>query len=298
MSQSDREKNLGIVELDREQAPLPVVIFFNGGNCGLELYRWLANILAEKGLIVVIFNWVAENIPGFVGLTPGINLAAWKKDTYGTIPSLSSLPYILKELESLQSTGILADGIDLEKIILGGHSAGGRLALESANPDWFAGISAVFGYGVHSAAGVQHGYEDSGLILSLPAFVPTLIMGGTKDGVIAKSSFRYGLEKWETPATPTIRTFREAISSQRNDSYLVILEGANHFSIADCLDPTISSSLLDFPATYPQEKYRSLIANIISNFINVSVREDKKAAKELDRILDPKDPAIALIERK
>ncbi len=83
-----------------------------------------------------------------------------------------------------------------------------------------------------------------------------------------------------------------------NDSYLVILEGANHFSIADCLDPTISSSLLDFRATYSQEKYRSLIANIISNFINVSVREDKKAAKELDRILDPKDSAIALIERK
>ena len=39
-------------------------------NCGCELYQWLAVKLAERGLVVVTFSWVGENLPGIVvGLT-------------------------------------------------------------------------------------------------------------------------------------------------------------------------------------------------------------------------------------
>ncbi len=121
-------------------------------------------------------------------------------------------------------------------------------------------------------------------------------MGGTQDGIIARSSFRYGLEKWETPATPIVRTFQEGLSSSRNDSYLVIFNGANHLSIGDCLDSTSGNNFLDFPTTYPQEQYRVLMADIIGNFIDACVRHNKEALKKLDRLLDLNNPAIAQFE--
>ena len=132
----------------------------------------------------------------------------------------------------------------------------------------------------------------------LKANLPMLVMGGTCDGIIAQSSFRYGLDKWETPASPTIRTFKEAIFGGRNDSYLVILEGANHLSIADGVDSTTGRAYLDFPASQPQEQYRALIAEIVVNFIEAHVRQNKEALEKLARLLETKNPLIAKIERK
>ncbi len=283
MSHSKGEKDFGLVAIEREQAPYPVVIFFNGVNCGLEIYQWLAHILAKKGFVVVMFNWVAEELPGFIALTPGFKIAA--------------LQVILAELENLQSESILAGALDLNKIVLGGHSAGGRVALENANPQLFPQVVAAFGYGVHSAMSVQAGYSPAS-IAPLPSFLPLLVMGGTCDGIIAQSSFRYGLEQWETPATPTIRTFQEAISGGRNDSYLVILAGANHLSIGDGVDSTTGRAFLDFPATHPQKQYRALIAEIVNNFIDAHVRQNQEALEELEELLATRNPLIAKIERK
>ena len=297
LEQSEEEQNLGLVAVEREHAPYPVVIFFNGVNCGLEIYQWLAHILANKWLVVVVFNWVAEEFPGLIALSPGVKTAAWSKEFYGTMPSSSTLPVILTELENLQTESILAGSLDLNKIILGGHSAGGRVALENANPQFFPQVVAAFGYGVHSAMSVQAGYSPA-TIAPLPSSLPLLVMGGTSDGIIAQSSFRYGLEQWETPATPTIRTFQEAISGGRNDSYLVILAGANHLSIGDGVDSTTGRAFLDFPTTHPQNQYRALIAEIVSNFIDAHVRQNQEAFKELEKLLTTRNPLIAKIERK
>jgi predicted dienelactone hydrolase len=42
--------------VDLEKAPFPVVIFFNGINCDAQQYQWLAVKLAERGLVVILFN--------------------------------------------------------------------------------------------------------------------------------------------------------------------------------------------------------------------------------------------------
>lgn len=297
LTQSDREKNTGKIEFDRSLAPLPVVILFGGVNCSQEIYHWLAFYLASQNLITVTFNLVVGNPSVFTGLTPGIDVEALKSNKYGSVPTNTSLPYILEELKKLNSEGLLKDGINLNKVVVGGHSAGGRSALESANPNWFSGISASFGYGIHSAGALQGGYE-TGTILPLPSFVPTLIMGGTKDGIIAQSSQRYGLKQWETPATPVIRTFNEAISSTRNDAYLVILEGANHLSIGDRTDSTTGRSFLDFAPTYPQEQYRKLISEILINFINAYIRKSQEALEKLNLLLNTNNQLVAKVDRK
>ncbi len=72
----------------------------------------------------------------------------------------------------------------LDKVVLGGHSAGGRLALENAAPHFFPQVAATFAYGTSSSGFVQLGYTP-GTILPLPSSVPILLMGGSCDGVVA-----------------------------------------------------------------------------------------------------------------
>ncbi|NBD32680.1 MAG: hypothetical protein GVY17_06890 [Cyanobacteria bacterium] len=79
---------------------------------------------------------------------------------------------------------------------------------------------------------------------------------------------------WETATTPILRTFQEGISGGRGDSYLVCLEGANHFSITHPLDRTTGTTFLDFPATQPEPEIRSLIAKIIGLFMQGHIMEN------------------------
>ncbi|MDY6804863.1 MAG: hypothetical protein SXA11_13790, partial [Cyanobacteriota bacterium] len=132
MSDGAEERNLGTLPANSQEAPFPVVIFFNGINCGIEAYQWLAVKLVQRGIVVLTFSWVAENIPGMVAISPGVDLAMLAPNAYGTGPTASALPVLLAELELLQSEGVLAGMLDLERVILGGHSAGGRVAIYSA----------------------------------------------------------------------------------------------------------------------------------------------------------------------
>lgn len=296
MSGSELEQNMGVVLANSELAPFPVVIFFSGVNCGAELYQWLAVKLAERGLVVITFNWVAESLPGMIGLTPGVDTAMWRPETYGTGPTASALPALLTELDRLQSEGVLAGLLDLQQIILGGHSAGGRVAVESANPQFFPHLTAAFGYGVHSGAPVQLGYEPD-TILPLPSALPLLLMGGTCDGVIANSSNRYGISSGDATTFVT-RTFKEAITGGREDSYLVLLEGANHFSMADPFDPTTGRPFLDFPATQPEDKIRSMMAETIVLFIDAHVRQQPAAKQALQQLQVPTNSLVQQFDCK
>ncbi len=265
-AQSDRPRQgMGGVPADPQQAPFPVVIFFGGIDCGAEVYRWLAVKLATRGLVVVTFNWIAENLPGVVALTPGVELKNLAPDIYGTAPTASALPALLAGLTQLNAGGVLAGLLDLERVILGGHSAGGRVAIESANPNFYPQVVAGFSYGAHTAAIVQLGYT-AGTILALADALPMMLIGGTCDGVIASNSSLYGLT-WERPTTPIERTF-QAMMGGDNDRYLLLVEGANHFTIADPVDVTIGTSYLDFPATQAAAQSRDLIAEAIGLFID------------------------------
>lgn len=279
------------------KAPFPVVIFFSGVNCNLAMYEWLALDLVPRGLVVVLFNWLGENIPGNISLTPGIDTTAFSRDIYGTVPSALALPPILDELEKLNKVGLLAGLLDLQKIILGGHSAGGRVALENANTEFFSQVSGAFSYGGHTAAPTKLQYEP-GTILSLSNSVPMLLIAGTHDGVIAKNSHNYGIDQWETPATPVIRTFREAISRKQGDSYLVVLEGANHFSVADPLDSTLKVASLDFTASQSGAKIRSVIGSVIGLFIDLHVRQSLKISQPIEQLLEDNNTVVNFFECK
>lgn len=293
---SDSQQPFAPDTVASEKAPFPVVIFFSGVNCDSLMYQWLALKLVERGLVVILFNLVEENHPGFISLSPGIKRAAWTPELYGNIPSALALPSLLNELENLQSEGLLAGMLALDKIVLGGHSAGGRLALENAAPDFFPQVAATFAYGTSSSALIQLGYTPS-TILPLPDSVPILLMGGSCDGVVAYISENWSGISPKDSRTSIKRTFKEAISGGRFNCYLLIIEGANHFSIADPVDLTTRSSF-DFPATQPADKIRSLMANIIGLFIDAKVRQQPEASAQLKQLLNTDNPLIKTFECK
>ena len=296
MSSSERQGNFGVIPAESTQAPFPVLIFFNGFNCSPEMYHWLAVKLVERGLVVVTFACVSEYLTGIIGMTPGVDVAMGIPATYGTAPTALAMPTLLAELETIQAKGVLAGMLNLQQIILGGHSGGGRVALENADPRFYPQVAAAFSYGGHSAAPTMLGFEP-GTILPLSGARPLLLMGGTCDGVIAASSDRYGMPLGDATSS-IVRTFKEAFAGGRNDTYVALLEGANHFSIAYPLDTTTASSFLDLPATQPEDKIRSLLVETIGLFIDAFVRQKQEALPALNQLLSSANPLVAYFETK
>lgn len=271
---SQTERMTGSVPVDTARGPLPVVLFFGGINLAAEAYQWLAVDLAEQGVAVALFNWVGETLPGAIGLTAGIDIARVSPGGYGTGPTTPAVAALLRALADLNADGVLKGALDLDRVVLGGHSAGGTMALHNARRDYFPGVVAAFAYGGHTMAATMLGYPP-GAILPVAGDVPILLMGGGRDGVIAASSARYGLES--DPVLPLRRTFDEAFAGARGDRYLVIFSGASHFTVAHPLDETAGRAFLDWPALGDEQALRADIAACAADFIATYVRDDADA---------------------
>ena len=147
---SDEERLTGELPPDRRGAPLPVVVVVPAVNVGSDTYRWLAVELVRRGYAAVTYNHVGRLMPGHRGLSPGIDLRALGPGQLGTRPSASALGPVLEALAGLTAAGPMEGMLDLSRVVLGGHSAGGTLALANADPGWFPGVRAVFSYGSHT----------------------------------------------------------------------------------------------------------------------------------------------------
>ena len=262
---SDAERMSGVIPADKSSAPMPVVIFFNGINVGIESYHWLAVKLAEANIVTVMYTHVAETLPGVIGLTPAIDLSKVKPDTYGSGATCPAIQPILDSLAQLNDDekSPLHQSLDLENIILGGHSAGGTVALQ--NGQFFEQVKAVFSYAGHTMASTMLGFAP-GTVLNIGS-KRTLLMRGDKDGVIAASRIRYGTD--EQAPDPVAKTFDEAYQpSAESEAYDVLIEGANHFAIASPLDETTGRFFLDQEMTRPADEIRNQIADLVLSFIN------------------------------
>ncbi len=261
--ESEEVLNLGVVPVEEAEAPFPVVIFLSGVNVSAASYQWLGERFAENGIVFVSFDWVAEALPGdSVGLTPGVDLSAMTPETYGTKPATSAVSAILRELENIQDDSLLSGLLDLEKIVLGGHSAGGSLAIMNAHH--YENVVGAFSYGSHSQGATMLGFEPD-TFLALDETLPVFIAGGDNDGVISSSVKRYGKVDGDC-VTPLAKTFEAGLGGE-STRYLAIFKGSNHFLITNPTDETAGRSYLDnLPGKDVSEK-REALGRLILNFI-------------------------------
>lgn len=291
---SDRERDFGIVDAAEEGAPFPVVLFLNGVNCDPARYEWLLLDLVRRGVVAVTVRWVDETMPGVVAMTPGMDLQYCRPDTYGQGPTASAIGPVMEVLQQLQSgDGPLAGKLDLTRLVLGGHSGGAAVALQSADPRYFDNIRAVFSYAGHTAASTALGFEPN-TVLPLCSELPVLLLGGSEDGVIVTSSNRYGVQA--EPDTMIRRTFDESLGGERGDRYLAIVRGANHFTVVHPADPTAGRAFLDRPASEDEPSLRGLIASCVGLFIDAHVLGKADAQDSLIRLLE--GPLLARFQRK
>ena len=276
--QNDLEKNSGILSPVKSKIPFPVVIMLNGVNCPPESYNWLANYLCPQGFVFVTFSWITNELPGGMqGLTPGIDVRFMNYENYGKGATGSAIQPILDDLKEVNSNGLLENCLDLDNIHLGGHSAGGSIAL--MNAEFFPNVKSAFAYGSHTQGSTIMGFPTN-YVCPITSEKPLLILGGNNDGVITWSARRYG--KTDEDSTVSLRqTFDKAISGRRGDRFLVIFEGANHFTFAHPKDSTTGRPFLDNPAPENESEIRNLIAEMTLEFLqtrNLSEKNDEKIA--------------------
>ena len=295
---SFEERDTGFIPPDAERAPFPVVILMPGVNISLEAYGWLAHELAQAGFAVVTYGWVTVEIADRVSLSPGVALDALHRDRYGTAPSCPALPAILAELERVQEEGLLAGQLDLGQIMLGGHSAGGTMALLNAHREWLPSVRGAFAYAAHTAGNVRLGWPDDS-IMPLARDLPFLILGGTRDGVIAASSHRYRGEAGGVDPNDRIeRTFREGIAGDGGDRHLLIVEGASHFSFVWPRDTSTGRPYLDRKARGGGKRLRAYLAALIVHFCRRTCMGDAASADAFGTLCVPEHPLAAVAETK
>jgi len=261
---SSEQRNAGIVPADEQGAPYPVLIMMPGINVGPESYTWLASELAVRGIVVVTYSMIAEEMPGYISLTPGLDLTAITPDTYGKKPSATAIAPIIEVLREENKAGVLAGRLDVANIVLAGHSAGGSIAMYNANPEWFPEVRGAVAFAAHAGASTALGFPEN-MVLSLPGAVPIMLIGGTRDGVIESSAHRYGSDGNAAP-NRLQQTFDDGFSSDRGDSYLVMVDGANHFSIAWPVDESSGRHFLDNCEQGDGESIRAFLTDIIEGF--------------------------------
>ncbi|GAA3617346.1 hypothetical protein GCM10022419_123450 [Nonomuraea rosea] len=252
-----------------EGGPYPVVLFVSGINVGQDAYRWLAVEIARAGFVCVTFDRVGELFGGERGLTPGVDLDAASPAAYGTRPTCPAIGAVLAALAEID---LLKGAIDLDRVALGGHSAGGTVVLQSARH--FPSVRAVFAYGAHTMVATMLGWAP-GTVVPAQTDCPVLLSVGTRDGVIMGSSDRYGQEG--PGHDPVTRTFEEALGA--GEHLLAVMEGANHFAIADPVDATAARAFLDLPATADR---RPELARLITSFLRAHLHGDAEARAMLD----------------
>ncbi|MCY4630308.1 MAG: alpha/beta hydrolase [bacterium] len=231
--------------------PLPIVVLAPGINVAPGSYRRLATRLAGAGLVVAVYSLIGDLGPVGDGITPGIDLGALAPGIAGTRPSA---PVLGEVIDLVAADPLLGGATDPARLAFGGHSAGGTVALQNAEPAWFPGVRAAFAYAGHTMAASGLGHGDAA-VMPIPAATPLLLLSGARDGVIAASRDRYrsgdGDGGHESRHEPVRRTFEDAIGAPCGDCWWIELADGVHFTPCDPVDETSGRSFLD-PADPPR----------------------------------------------
>ena len=283
-SGDDSERMTGQVPPDPTSAPWPLIVWLPGINIGPEGYRWLAIDAARAGYAFVTMAVVADTLPGIIGITPGLDLDAVRPGSYGSRPSGVAIGPLLDAISDRVAGGPLDGLVDMDRIMIGGHSGGGSVALQNANPAWFGGIRSCATFASHTMTATTLGWEPN-TVLPMPADVPALLLAGELDGVMARSADRYGTDVGAVGHDPVSRTFDEAVVGGRGDCHLAVVRGAPHTAMIWPRDDTTARGFLDPPAGRDPEAILGDLSAAILAFADMTLRDDPTGRDRLTLLL-------------
>ena len=167
---------------------LPCVLLLSGADCPHEAYMWLASRLAKAGCAVALSSCVVPFGPGSCLLSTPFDLSALGSlEAYKRNPARAGLEALRAALAELETPRL-----DLGRLAVGGHSSGGRTALDVAAFETGAalGVRAVFCYGASLVNSGMGSFAPRGSVLPCDAEAPPplLLLGGSEDGVSAALS--------------------------------------------------------------------------------------------------------------
>ena len=247
------------VVYDENRESSPCVLFFSGADCHHESYMWLASRLVSAGCAVALSTCVVPFGPTTCLLSMPFDLGALASlEEYKKNPSREGIAALIGALAALnEADGALAGKLDLDRLAVGGHSSGGRTALDLAAYDEPFGVRAVFSYGASLVNSGMGDFAPRGSVLpsDAPDPPPLLLLGGSEDGVSAALSA-------SGDATETLRrTLAEGVAAGSGSAELCILEGANHMVFCEPIDPACAAVKTDraLSAGASPEQIRSLL---------------------------------------
>lgn len=293
---TDAQRMSGMLDPDRAGAPHPVVVMLPGVNVSSAGYTWLAMEVVQAGYVAVTYDWVGELFPGQTGLTPGVDISVATPQAYGSAPTTPALRPLLDRLGELNDTGPLAGVLDLTKVVLLGHSAGGTVALQSASSEWFPELSAVVTFGSHLMASTQLGFAPDTLVES-PARVPVLLASGTEDGVVRASAIRYGQSAGDEEHDPVLRTWNDALPHS-SDVLLAVIAGAGHLLPVTPEDPSSARGFLEAPLTANQDELRKTFVALLRSFLGAHVLQTPASQADLDHYFSTPPLHFAELRRR
>ncbi len=251
---ADGDPTLGIVKPAQDR--LPVLLLAGNFNCPPELYAWLAKRLAAAGIAVVTWQWVAPLFGGRAGINTGIDMEAVTPQTFGSRLPSRLLPAVIRRLPDIADVG---PSLDLTRLALGGHSAGGTLALLCSS--WL-GLPA-FSYGGHTRAQVPQGFGEDHY-LALGDGPPLLLMGGAEDGI--GDAIALSQTGRDSGGHPMELTALRAVPNSRSCE-VVIVDGANHYSFCEDYDGASGRGYLEAAATGNPAAIRERIGQLVQRFL-------------------------------
>lgn len=293
---SAAERRTGIVPVDTDRAPLPLIIFLPDEDVNQECYGWLASELAMAGFAVATYNWVCELKDGGVRYAPGVQRKRLARKRYGRKPSCPALAAIFSELKRLNRKGVLAGQLNLSRCLLGGHGLGGSMALLNANRDWFPSLCGAFSYAGHCLGDPDQGWDRKSAMPLAPD-LPLLLIGGDRDSVLAADTAHLGGDRKDA-AWAIEQSFSDGVKGKRGDRLLVVLEGAGRYTFTSPRDDSCGRRFLDSAIPGQGKALRKYLSQLIVTFCDQHSCGNPMSTADLSALADADHPMVARADRK